>query len=113
MTFFLARGATLVCSKGGAPSQLAVPSRDGSGELPDGSPIATAQDFGEANILPFGTCKVTQQACKPSVLLPWTSAGDVVDGDGIGWLTQDSKCVCSVGGTIEAADAGQDAIEVA
>lgn len=90
--------ALLLCDKGAIPTQLAVTSQSFS--YANKKLIATEQDKQEnVNIKPFGICSVTQKKCVPQIV-NWlqTTPKDQINGYKI--VTEDSYCMCSLGGKI-------------
>lgn len=100
---FLVQGAQCQCNNGAKPDKLVVLSQnkeyindsDGSQKL-----IANTLDLGvpfEAKT--FGACNITDSACVPAVTA-WTESYQKIKlSNGGNILTEDSKAVCSVGGS--------------
>jgi len=110
-------GAQLKCPQGAAPSALIA---DAVETVLGDAPVATIMDFKPMkNIPPFGTCKILTAAasgvstpCVPATVAPWTPGSPVVSIGVFPALTEDSKCVCAIGGTIEVSDPGQASCEI-
>jgi hypothetical protein len=122
------KGASLMCSMGNAPSQLAV--------LPvnlvdgDSVPAANVQDMApNVNILPFGMCMsmanpqvaaataaaqgvLTPQPCIPMTTAPWTPGSTSVTVGGQPAVSDSCQLVCQWGGQIQVQSAGQTDIDV-
>ncbi|MCJ8154200.1 DUF4280 domain-containing protein [Chryseobacterium sp. SSA4.19] len=103
--------AQLSCSQGTTPSNLSVTSQNFS--TAEGKHIATEQDKqANTNIKPFGQCKLKPTSggylpCIPAPII-WqkTTEKDTINNYKI--LTEDSFCMCAIGGKIEIAQKGHD-----
>lgn len=128
MAKLVVKGASLMCSMGNAPSQLAV--------LPvnlvdgDSVPAANVQDMApNVNILPFGMCMsmanpqvaaataaaqgvLTPQPCIPMTTAPWTPGSTSVTVGGQPAVSDSCQLVCQWGGQIQVQSAGQTDIDV-
>ena len=120
MSQLVVAGASLKCSMGTAPSQLAIPSGDVSGANQRG---ATVQDYmPNVNVKPFAMCTSTSnpqvasakspQPCVPVIQAPWTPGSATVNLPSGAALTADSKCSCQWSGVIEVDKPGQTTAEV-
>ncbi|WP_392420396.1 DUF4280 domain-containing protein [Capnocytophaga canis] len=101
--------AQLTCNQGTMPSNLLVTSQDFI--TIENKPIATEQDNNpNVNIKPFGQCKLkpSSSGYLPCVPAPqkWskTAEKNTINDDAI--LTENSFCMCSVGGKISVKDKG-------
>lgn len=125
MRRLVVHGATLTCSAGSAPAQLAVvqPLRavDGDAKL-----VATVDDFVPmVNVSAFGLCNamanpqvasataaangvLTPVPCQPVIAAPWTSGEQLMDVDGRQALTDDGQCTCQWSGQITIVDPACD-----
>lgn len=103
--------AMLKCSAGSAPSVLNVAPVN---RCMSKTPLATIMDNKPAvNIMPFGTCANIPQPgtpCVPATAAPWSPGSPSVMIGNYPALTVDSKLICSLGGIIEVANAGQQSI---
>ena len=129
MAKLVVQGATLTCSMGTSPGKLSVlPTNETYG---GSSPAATVQDMmPQVNLAPFGMCQspinpqvasataaasgtLTPQPCMPATSSPWTPGStSVALLGGPAVLSDECKCLCQWGGTIQVQDAGQAEIEV-
>jgi hypothetical protein len=128
MPKLVVKGATLSCSMGNAPSQMAVlPANMVDG---DSAPAANVQDMApNVNIAPFGACMsmanpqvaaataaaqgvLTPQPCVPMTTAPWTPGSTSVTIAGQPAVSDSCQLVCQWGGQIQVTDAGQADIEV-
>ena len=127
MSKLVCAGATLKCSYGTTPGQLAVLAggkTDCASNL-----VATIQDHQpNVNVPPFGLCQslanpqvaaataaakgvLTPQPCVPVIPAPWTPGSSSVAVKSVPALTADSKCTCQWAGVIEVTAPGQQAAE--
>jgi hypothetical protein len=124
MAKLVVNGAKLKCNQGTSPASLAiaVPPHAQSGQ----EDMATVQDHqSSVNISSFGMCRsmanpqvasataaaqgtLTPQPCNPVTSSPWTPGASKTTLGGEAVLTDDSKCTCAWGGTIEITSAGAD-----
>ncbi len=121
-------GATLKCSMGNAPSQLAIlPAIIVQG---DGARAASIQDMKpNVNIMPFGLCMsamnpqvaaatsaamgvLTPQPCIPMTTAPWSPGSASVTIDGNPALSDACLLLCQWGGQIQVQVAGQTTTDV-
>jgi hypothetical protein len=128
MAKLVVNGATLACSMGNAPGQLAVlPANAVSG---DDSAAANIQDMKPSvNIAPFGMCMsmsnpqvatataaaqgvLTPQPCMPMTTAPWSPGSSSVTIGGQPALSDSCQLICQWGGQIQVQSAGQSDIEV-
>ncbi|CAD0221555.1 DUF4280 domain-containing protein [Chryseobacterium sp. JV274] len=101
--------AQLSCNQGTVPSNLSVTSQNFS--TAEGKHIATEQDKqANVNIKSFGQCKLKPSSggylpCIPAPIT-WqeTTEKDTINNYKI--LTEDSFCMCGIGGRIEVAGRG-------
>jgi hypothetical protein len=94
----LTEQATLICDKGTAPAQLKVTSQTFS--YANDKLVATEQDKAtNINIASFGVCAITRSTCIPAAIA-WQHTTQKDDINGFKILTEDSTCMCSIGGTI-------------
>lgn len=99
--------AILLCDKGAKPSQLKVSSQNFS--FAEDKLIATEEDKqAETNIPNFGICSITKSKCCPNVQ-KWdnTTPKDEINGYKI--LTENSTCICTMGGNISIQNNGHEA----
>lgn len=98
--------AQMMCNKGAAPAVLKVTSQ--SYVYIEDKLVATEQDkAANTNIPPFGVCAITQKPCMPKP----TAWQDTTVLDAIGSdkeLTDESYCMCGVGGKISFVSTGQN-----
>ncbi|MBO9620898.1 MAG: DUF4280 domain-containing protein [Niabella sp.] len=100
--------ASLSCDKGTSPSQLAVTSQSfcyASEKL-----VATEQDKqANINIKAFGICSTTRKACIPQPI-NWlqTTPKDQINGYKI--ITEESYCMCALGGKITIQQKGHNGL---
>ncbi|HRI62761.1 MAG TPA: DUF4280 domain-containing protein [Polyangium sp.] len=124
MPKLVVHGAQLKCSEGLSPSSLAVLPIIGSSSSSNAA--ATVMDYKpQVNIMPFGMCKTTSnpqvaaataaafgtltpQPCIPVVTAPWSPGASGVTLQSNKALTNDSKCMCMWGGSIEVTQAGSE-----
>ena len=121
-------GATLMCSMGNAPSQLAVlPVNAVEG---DNAPAASIQDIKpNVNILPFGLCMspmnpqvaaatsaamgvLTPQPCVPMTTAPWVPGSLSVTVAGDPAVSDSCMLLCQWGGQIQVQVPGQTTTDV-
>jgi hypothetical protein len=110
-------GAKTKCPQGSAEVPL-VP--DAMEVVMGDGPVATIMDFKPMkNIMPMGTCKILTAAasgvstpCVPAVVAPWTPGAKVVKIGMFPALSEDSKAICSIGGTVEISDPGQSSVDI-
>ncbi len=103
--------AQLACNQGTTPSNLLVTSQDFI--TIEDKPIANVQDVKpNVNIKPFGQCKLKPSSsgflpCVPA-LQKWekTAEKNTINDNAI--LTDESFCMCSVGGKISVKDKGHN-----
>lgn len=96
--------ATLSCDKGTTVSKLAVTSQNFC--MAENKLIATENDKeAEVNIPAFGACKVTRGRCHPAPQA-WQSVSQKDEINSMKFLTEQSVCPCSIGGTIRLQDTG-------
>ena len=115
--------ASLKCSFGNAPISFTVAPAN---KVSCGNQAAaTVQDFApNVNVMPFGMCQsmqnpqvasataaaqgtLTPQPCVPVIPAPWSPGSSSVKIGGAAALTDDSKCNCAWGGSIEISAPGQ------
>ncbi|MFZ4929799.1 DUF4280 domain-containing protein [Chryseobacterium sp. Mn2064] len=101
--------AQLSCNQGTMPSNLSVTSQNFS--TAEGKYIATEHDKqANVNIKPFGQCKLKPTIGRYLPCLPvptaWqkTTEKDTINNYKI--ITEDSFCICNIGGKIEITDKG-------
>ena len=100
----LTETALLICDKGVTLSKLKVTSQTFS--KAEDKLVATEQDKQpETNVPSFGVCSITKSKCTP-VIVKWdkTTEKDTINNYKI--LTEDSSCICSVGGKISVKQKG-------
>jgi len=122
---FVTMGATLQCTMGLSPCSLMV-----TGMRPTccSMNIAVTTDYTMTNIPTFGMCQsmanpavaaatsaamgvLTPSACTPMIAAPWTPGSMQVKVSNIAALTDNSKCMCSYGGTISITNPGNTMVE--
>lgn len=122
---FVTMGATLQCSMGLSPCSLMV-----TGMRPTccNMMMAVTTDYTMANIPTFGMCQslanpavasatsaamgvLTPSACTPMIAAPWSPGSMQVKVSNIAALTDNSKCMCSYGGTISITSPGNMMVE--
>ena len=122
---FVTMGAILQCSMGMAPCTLMV-----TGVRPTccNMMMAVKTDFTMTNIPTFGMCQsmanpavaaatsaamgvLTPSACTPMIAAPWTPGSMQVKVSNIAALTDNSKCMCSYGGTISITNPGNTMVD--
>lgn len=101
--------AQLSCNQGTIPSNLSVTSQSFS--TAEGKYIATEQDKqAMINIKPFGQCKLkpTTGGLLPCIPAPtiWQKTTEIDTINDYKILTEDSFCMCGIGGKIEVTDRG-------
>jgi hypothetical protein len=105
--------AQLSCNQGTVPSNLSVTSQNFS--TAEGKHIATEQDKqANTNIKPFGQCKLKPSSggylpCIPTPVF-WEKTAEKHSINNYRILTEDSFCMCTIGGKIEIAHKGHDEI---
>jgi len=127
MGFVVCGGAQLMCSFGGAPSQLLVLPAN---RVMSAMPVANIMDNKPmVNILPFGPCQsmanpqvaaataaaqgvLTPQPCIPMTSAPWAPGCPTVQIGNMPALNNSSKLMCNWGGVIQINAPGQTAIQV-
>lgn len=121
-------GATLMCTMGSAPAQLAVlPVRTVRVE---NKLAATIFDHAPTvNIPTFGLCKspanpqvaaatvaamgvLTPQPCLPATAAPWAPGSPMIQIDGQVALNNTSKCLCTWFGVISITTPGQTSVDL-
>jgi hypothetical protein len=123
MAKLVVNGAKTKCSQGTSPGSLSVVRAEMQSDDKDG---ATVQDYQpNTNVLPFGMCQsmsnpsvasataaaegtLTPQPCVPMTTSAWSPGASKTKIKDDAALTDDSKCTCSWGGTIEITAAGGD-----
>lgn len=124
MTTQVCSGATLQCSFGTAPSTFSASGATVAATAPSG----VVSDVAPSNVPPFALCTslanpqvaaatssaggtLTPQPCVP-VLSPWTPGSSHVTIAGVPALDDSSQCMCSWGGVVTVASAGQTSVTV-
>lgn len=103
-------GAILKCSSGAAPSPLNATTAPGV--QINNQPIATIKDnLSGVNVMPFGLCAITGNACVPVTPMPW-QPGEVhiLLSSPFPILSSECTLMCSVGGLIQIVVPGQVSI---
>lgn len=101
--------AQLSCNQGMTPSNLSVTSQSFS--TVEGKMIATEQDKqANVNIKSFGQCRLKPTAggflpCIPAPI-SWQKTAEKDSINNFKILTEDSFCMCGIGGKIEVTDRG-------
>lgn len=111
MPMHVVNGAILRCSNGSVPSSLVVLpvhreqiENQFAANIMDHAPLV--------NICPFGVCATLQGPCVPATPAPWTPGSPTVVLDNQPALDDPSILVCTVGGVITVAYAGQSTVEI-
>jgi hypothetical protein len=105
-------GATLVCSKGSAPSKLTVPAVNEVYRTVD--PAANVMDMKpNENVSPFGRCQaMADRPCAPDTTSPWSPGSPSVTVGGQPAVSDSCQLACERGGQIQVQSAGQTEVEI-
>ncbi|VBB09032.1 Hypothetical protein LUCI_4318 [Lucifera butyrica] len=103
---YVVRGGTVQCNRGSTPTRLNLPKSHGV--YVNGKAVFNDKDqAADVNVMPFGTCGVTDGPCHPILFPVWKATKEDTLIKGRPAVISQSYLSCAVGGTITITKDGQ------